>query len=114
MRATRVRESGNPTALLGALSLWTTLLERTFLHPLLRSRWSPTRFEPSKDVTEVEVESLLEAARWAPSAGNSQPWAFILGRPDGQPVGHLVDGLPTRHSWPKGSMILPPLLWAEL
>ncbi len=27
-----------------------------------------------------EVESLLEAARWAPSAGNSQPWAFIVGR----------------------------------
>lgn len=28
----------------------------------------------------TEVESLLEAARWAPSAGNSQPWAFILSR----------------------------------
>jgi len=26
------------------------------------------------------VETLVEAARWAPSAGNSQPWAFILGR----------------------------------
>lgn len=26
------------------------------------------------------VEALLEAARWAPSAGNSQPWAFIVGR----------------------------------
>jgi nitroreductase len=50
------------------------------LHPLLASRWSPTAFDPSDVVTAVEVESLLEAARWAPSAGNSQPWAFIVTR----------------------------------
>jgi nitroreductase len=50
------------------------------LHPLLVSRWSPTEFDPSDVVSEAEVESLLEAARWAPSAGNSQPWAFIVGR----------------------------------
>ncbi|MGZ4218334.1 MAG: nitroreductase family protein [Solirubrobacteraceae bacterium] len=50
------------------------------LHPLLAARWSPTRFDPSDVVTDAEVESLLEAARWAPSAGNSQPWAFIVGR----------------------------------
>ncbi len=43
------------------------------LHPLLSSRWSPTTFDGSMDVTSAEVESLLEAARWAPSAGNSQP-----------------------------------------
>lgn len=49
------------------------------LHPLLASRWSPTRFDASYDVTASEVELLLEAARWAPSAGNSQPWAFIVG-----------------------------------
>jgi nitroreductase len=49
------------------------------LHPLLSSRWSPTTFDGLKDVNGAEVESLLEAARWAPSAGNSQPWAFILG-----------------------------------
>ena len=28
----------------------------------------------------AEVELLLEAARWAPSAGNSQPWSFVVGR----------------------------------
>ncbi|MDQ3454262.1 MAG: SDR family oxidoreductase [Actinomycetota bacterium] len=49
------------------------------LHPLLASRWSPTTFDPSARVSPAEVESLLEAARWAPSAGNSQPWAFIVG-----------------------------------
>jgi nitroreductase len=50
------------------------------LHPLLHTRWSPTSFDPDDVLTEAEVSSLLEAARWAPSAGNSQPWAFIVAR----------------------------------
>jgi nitroreductase len=50
------------------------------LHPLLASRWSPTVFDTSDEVSPREVELLIEAARWAPSAGNSQPWAFIVGR----------------------------------
>ena len=48
------------------------------LHPLLASRWSPSRFDPAHKLGEREIETLLEAARWAPSAGNSQPWAFIV------------------------------------
>jgi nitroreductase len=50
------------------------------LHPLLARRWSPTTFDPAHELGEAEVALLLEAARWAPSAGNSQPWSFILGR----------------------------------
>ena len=50
------------------------------LHPLLSSRWSPLRFDDSHSLDPDEVAVLLEAARWAPSAGNSQPWAFVVGR----------------------------------
>jgi nitroreductase len=50
------------------------------LHPLLARRWSPTMFDASYEARAAEVESLLEAARWAPSAGNSQPWAFLTAR----------------------------------
>jgi nitroreductase len=50
------------------------------LHPLLSTRWSPTSFDQDHQVSAADVELLLEAARWAPSAGNSQPWAFIVGR----------------------------------
>jgi nitroreductase len=50
------------------------------LHPVLAGRWSPTTFDGSAQISMAEVESMLEAARWAPSAGNSQPWAFIVGR----------------------------------
>lgn len=57
----------------------------TALHPLLASRWSPTTFDASYGATPEEVAVILEAARWAPSAGNSQPWSFIVGR-RGDPV----------------------------
>jgi nitroreductase len=50
------------------------------LHPLLAGRWSPTTFDETYDATPLDVATILEAARWAPSAGNSQPWSFIAGR----------------------------------
>jgi nitroreductase len=50
------------------------------LHPLLAARWSPTTFDPAFELSAGETELLVEAARWAPSAGNSQPWAFIVSR----------------------------------
>jgi len=49
------------------------------LTPLLRDRWSPRVFDPTHVLAEAELRLLLEAARWAPSAGNSQPWAFLVG-----------------------------------
>ena len=49
------------------------------LHPLLAGRWSPTRFDIAHRISDGDLELILEAARWAPSAGNSQPWAFIVG-----------------------------------
>lgn len=43
------------------------------------SRWSPRSFL-EKDVPEEVLMSVLEAARWAPSAMNAQPWRFIIAR----------------------------------
>jgi nitroreductase len=64
------------------------------LHPLLSRRFSPTCFDRSHQANAREVELLLDAARWSPSAGNSQPWAFIVGhRGDDvheRLVGHLA------------------------
>jgi len=47
------------------------------VHVLIRRRWSPRVFA-SKEVSGDEVRSLLEAARWAPSSYNEQPWSFIV------------------------------------
>ncbi|MFW0790842.1 nitroreductase family protein [Gordonia sp. CPCC 205333] len=47
------------------------------LHPLLAARLSPYRFDATHSLDDVALTSLLDAARWAPSAGNSQPWGFL-------------------------------------
>ena len=52
----------------------------TDLHPLLRDRRSVRAFDPDHELGDDELRVLLEAARWAPSAGNSQPWAFLVAR----------------------------------
>src|SRR3954463_5624510 len=57
-----------------------TAAEPASLHPLLAQRWSPTSFDQTHEIGTDEGGILREAARWAPSAGNSQPWAFIAGR----------------------------------
>ena len=49
------------------------------VHELIGKRWSPRAFS-SREVTEAQVISLLEAARWAPSSYNEQPWRFIVAR----------------------------------
>lgn len=48
------------------------------IHPAIQQRWSPRAFAP-RPVEPQKLLSLLEAARWAPSSGNSQPWHFIIG-----------------------------------
>jgi nitroreductase len=51
------------------------------LHPILAGRWSTRAFDGSP-LDDAEVTALLEAARWAPSAMNAQPWRFVVGRRD--------------------------------
>lgn len=50
------------------------------LHPLLAARPGPVAFDPSAEVVSQELAALLEAARWAPSSRNTQPWRFVVGR----------------------------------
>ena len=50
------------------------------LHPLLAGRWSPRGLDTAHELTEMQLTALLEAARWAPSANNSQPWRFAVAR----------------------------------
>lgn len=44
----------------------------------LRSRWSPTVFDDTHVLGGDEVETLLHAAQWSPSRGNTQPWGFLV------------------------------------
>lgn len=47
--------------------------------PLFLGRWSPRAFAETP-VSEAELLTVLEAAHWAPSAFNAQPWRFIYAR----------------------------------
>ena len=52
--------------------------------PLIESisrRWSPRAFATTP-VSQDRLRQLLEAARWAPSCYNAQPWTFIVGTQD--------------------------------
>ncbi|REJ03967.1 nitroreductase [Microbacterium bovistercoris] len=52
-------------------------------HPVLdvlADRWSPRAFDATAPIDEGKLASALEAARWTPSANNTQPWRFIVAR----------------------------------
>jgi len=49
------------------------------VHEIFLQRWSP-RAMSGGDVDEATLLNLFEAARWAPSANNNQPWRFIYAR----------------------------------
>ena len=51
------------------------------IDPLFLDRWSPRSLSGAA-ITDPELMSLFEAARWAPSSGNFQPWRFLYARRD--------------------------------
>jgi nitroreductase len=50
------------------------------LTPLLRERRSIRTYDDTHTLGDAELRLLLEAAQWAASAGNSQPWSFVVAR----------------------------------
>jgi nitroreductase len=50
------------------------------LNDILTHRWSPRSFDSQHEISQEDVVALLEAARWAPSSNNGQPWRFIVAR----------------------------------
>src|SRR5882724_544170 len=70
------------------------------VHPLLAERWSPRGFDHGHEIGDDHVTALLEAARWAPSAGNSQPWRFLVTRRGEDAHGRLFTALnPGNQAW---------------
>jgi nitroreductase len=51
------------------------------VHELIRNRWSPRAFA-DKPVDHKVLASLFEAARWAPSSSNEQPWVYLVATKD--------------------------------
>ncbi|MCF6766688.1 nitroreductase family protein [Thiotrichales bacterium 19S3-7] len=53
----------------------------TPVHELLENRWSPYVFS-NKPITNDDLKAIFEAARWAPSSYNDQPWRYLLATQD--------------------------------
>lgn len=49
------------------------------INPLILNRWSP-RSMSGEEIPEKELMTLFEAARWAPSSYNNQPWRFLFAK----------------------------------
>lgn len=77
------------------------------VHPALLRRFSPVQFRPEVSVSRRQVDTLLEAARRAPSAGNSQPWKFIVGvRGDAVHTRLLQHLAPSSSRWATSASLL--------
>jgi nitroreductase len=76
------------------------------IHELLAKRWSPRVFADRAVETE-KLRSMLEAARWAPSSFNEQPWSFILATKDqSEDFDRLAGCLVESNAWARGAPLL--------
>ncbi|MEW2459130.1 MULTISPECIES: nitroreductase family protein [unclassified Microbacterium] len=65
-------------------------------HPVLdvlAGRWSPRAYDAQNAIDEDKLATALEAARWSPSANNTQPWRFLVARRGTALHAQIVDAL---------------------
>lgn len=76
--------------------------------PLIAERWSPRSYDTNHEISQHELLSVLEAARWAPSANNGQPWRFSVAKRGDDLFGKIVEGLTGfNQAWaPKASALI--------
>ena len=77
------------------------------VNDLIRSRWSPYSFA-NKSVSDEDLRSLFEAARWAASSYNEQPWSYMVAKKEdadefGRLLSCLVEG---NQVWAKAASAL--------
>ena len=76
------------------------------IHEMFLNRWSPRAFT-GEPITQEELLTMLEAARWAASSYNSQPWRFIYALRDTPAWERFLNLLvPFNQSWAKESSAL--------
>jgi len=76
------------------------------INEIFINRWSP-RAMSGESITDQEILSLFEAARWAPSSYNGQPWRFIYAKRDTNEWNVLFNLLvPFNKQWAKNAAVL--------
>ena len=78
-------------------------------HPvidLIKNRWSPRSFF-QEEIEQNDLDAILEAASWAPSANNEQPWQYIYAHRGSEGFETLKSCLaPTNAAWAKDASVL--------
>ncbi|WP_454916455.1 nitroreductase family protein [Xanthobacter sediminis] len=81
--------------------------------PIFLERWSPRAFT-GEEIPQGELDSLFEAARWAPSSFNSQPWRFLYAKRGTSAFDTFLDLLvPYNQQWAKNAAVLIIVLSAK-
>ena len=77
------------------------------VHEIIASRRSPRSFNETSTINNDVLTAILEAARWAPSAFNGQPWRFFVGKRGDEVFGQILSSLGDfNKSWAKNSSAL--------
>ena len=77
------------------------------VHEIIASRRSPRSFNESATINNEDLTAILEAARWAASAFNGQPWRFFVGTRGDEVFGQILSSLGDfNKSWAKNSSAL--------
>jgi hypothetical protein len=77
------------------------------IHEIMATRRSPRSLDPQSPFTDQDLIAILEAARWAPSAFNGQPWRFFVGRNGDEVFTKTLSTLvPFNQSWAKNAAVL--------
>jgi nitroreductase len=77
------------------------------VNEIIATRRSPRSFDESAVISDQDLLGILEAARWAPSAFNGQPWRFFVGKRGDEVFSHILASLvPFNQSWAQRSSAL--------
>lgn len=77
------------------------------VHEVIATRRSPRSFDHSVSIPDLDLIAIIEAARWAPSAFNSQPWRFFLGKNSDEIFNQILSSLVEfNQGWAKNSSAL--------
>jgi len=70
------------------------------VNEIIATRRSPRSFDESAVISNEDLVGILEAARWAPSASNGQPWRFFVGKRGDELFNQIMSSLvPFNQSW---------------
>jgi nitroreductase len=74
--------------------------------PIFHMRWSPRSFS-DREVSKADLAKVFEAARWAASSFNEQPWRFLVGTRNSTAYKKIFDSLmPFNQQWAYAAPVL--------